>query len=157
MPITPPQVNRFCRDLVDSSSQLRFLIELGRDGLYPIYIALSNNNAAANTLELHLRKRDRWNAFNLSNSRLTPPQDHEFHIYEFTGGMLAHCVPGPVTDSISIQSLAVFENETEEPASLYQYQPRTNGGYHLPLPFKCAEFSFDPTQDLLVAVEHLSP
>jgi hypothetical protein len=79
-----------------------------------------------------------------------PLQDHEFHIYEFAGGLLAACIAGPTTDTISIQSI---EGETRE----YEGRPGVRGGREVPLPFKCAEFSFDPMQDLLVVVEDLVP
>lgn len=105
-------------------------------------------------LELHLRKRDRWSQFLQPIPRLIPLEDHEFHIYEFAGGLLAACIAGSTTDSISIQSI---EGETRGTVDEYGGPPGVRTGCKVPLPFKCAEFSFDPTQDLLIVVEDLIP
>ena len=83
-----------------------------------------------------------------------PLQDHEFHIYEFAGGLLAACIAGPTIDTISVQSI---EGETRETVDEYKGPLGVRAGHKVPLPFKCAEFSFDPTQDLLVLVEDLIP
>jgi hypothetical protein len=103
-------------------------------------------------LDLHLRKQDRWSQFIQPIPRLMPLQDHEFHIYEFAGGLLAACIAGSTTDTISIQSI-----ETREGVHEYEDPLGVCAGRKVPLPFKCAELSFDPTQDLLVIVEDLIP
>jgi hypothetical protein len=83
-----------------------------------------------------------------------PLEDHKFHIYEFAGGLLAACIAGSPTDSISIQSI---EGETRGTVDEYEGSLGVRAGCTVPLPFKCAELSFDPTQDLLVVVEDLIP
>ena len=130
--------------MVRDSIKLQYLIELGRDCLVPVH----SQTSAAALLEEHLRLRDRRKNFILNSPNRCPPGDSEFHIYEFCGGSLAHCSPGTSQDTICFQRL-------DKPASL--------DGSHMsqmvqtPLSFKCAEFSFDPMQDLLVVIEDCGP
>jgi hypothetical protein len=83
--------------------------------------------------------------FILKSPNRSPPRDSEFHIYEFCGGSLAHCSPGESQDTICFQRL-------DKPASFDGSQM-----VQTLLCFKCAEFSFDPVQDLLVAIEDCGP
>lgn len=149
-------VASFCKEIIDSSSQLRLIIELGRDGKYPIYTQ-TLTSSTIRSLELHLRTRARWDHFVLLKPRLTPPQDHEFHLYEFTGGVLAHCMPGDTKDSISFQSLRGSEEVHEKIFDLSPDIKQVPNPHVVPLPFKCAELSFDWVQDLLVVVEDRNP
>lgn len=153
---TPSKVNSFSKEIIDSSSQLRLLIELGKEGKYPIYTS-TLTSSTVKSLELLLRKRARWDQFILLRPRLIPPQDHEFHLYEFTGGILAHCVPGETVDTISFRPLKGPEEESEDLFDLCKSPRNIKSGYNVPLAFKCAELSFDWTQDLLVVVEDLNP
>ena len=150
------KVNSSYRGIIDSSSQLRLLVELGRDGRYPIYTS-TLTSSTAKALQCHLRKRARWNQFILLKPRLIPPQDHEFNLYEFTGGILAHCMAGTTEDSISFQPVANAHSDTERVFDLCKSSLELNRDHTVPLSFKCAEFSFDLTQDLLILVEDRNP
>jgi hypothetical protein len=91
-------------------------------------------------------RRKRWSDFHLYPPRRCPPDDSQFRLYEFCGGYLAHCRVGEQTDSIIFQNLSTAGME-------FRDNGNANGQQELKIPVKCADFTFDLAQDLLVVVE----
>lgn len=138
---------------------LQYLIELHRDGLIPFHTAFHNFNVQSPDVKSHmskrrssankadaidllaalLRRRKRWDDFHLYPPRSCPPDDTQFRLYEFCGGYLAHCMAGNDADSIIFQDLEVANGPDAQQVHR--------------IPIKCADFTFDLAQDLLVVVE----
>lgn len=107
----------------------------------------TRDRVKANAIDLLnnlLNRRKRWSDFHLYPPRRCPPDDTQFRLYEFCGGYLAHCQGGEQTDSIIFQNLSkAGENGNENGPGMQE----------LKIPVKCADFTFDLAQDLLVVVE----
>ncbi|PVF96670.1 hypothetical protein CPB86DRAFT_761714 [Serendipita vermifera] len=135
-------LSHFHKELVDNSASLQYLIELGRDDRAPIHV--QPLRPIAELLHELLENRRRWSRLSLPLfPQRCPPSDPEFNIYEFCGGYLAYCARGEVQDSICFRYL--WNDVNSKDAVNWT-----------PLSVKCAEFSFDRSQDLLVVIEDRS-
>lgn len=140
------------RGLVDTTAQLQLAIELFIDGLLPLELPTQSAVAAppptaSENVALLRRRRTAWESLEPNNVLSLDLKSEVYVTYEVAGAIFAQGKPRT--------------NDTEPTSSIDFWEiPRAHGGdaatrhfRHDDFGFDAVDFTFDPTQDLLVLAE----